>query len=268
MYDLNAKTYILKLKKDQERTMVLIESGIRFHTVPARKDMNKIPSGFSMKLRKHIKGKKIEDIKQVGVERVILIQFGLGTNCFYLICEFYAGGNIILTDSTFKILQLIRTHAFTEDAKTAMYQVYPFEQAASMSLEKFDISPENIKATFEELGADAKGGSKKLREVLFKLLPCCHNSLIDSFVKKHELNPNAKALGIDQTKIQTVELQKVPLYFLGFIEARADLQRTQSSLYGERETPKGIPDSKTRRRVFSCKQRPIRREKRSRSGRD
>lgn len=208
MYDLNAKTYLLKLKKDQERSMLLIESGIRFHSVPSRKDMSKIPSGFSMKLRKHIKGKKLEDVKQVGVERVVLFQFGQGTSCFYLICEFYAGGNIILTDASFKILQLIRTHAFSEDAKTAMYQIYPFEQAATMNLDKFDVSLGNIKETLGQVEPEGKG-SKKIREVVFKLLPCCHNSLIDSFVKKEGLNPNGKAHGADPNKLEIVFLSKI-----------------------------------------------------------
>lgn len=206
VYDLNAKTYVLKLKKDNERSMLLIESGIRFHTTNTKKDINKIPSGFAMKLRKHIKGKKLEDVKQVGVERVVLFQFGSGENRFYLICEFYAGGNIILTDSGYKILQLIRTHSFNEEAKTAMYKVYPFEQAASMCLEKYEVSEEQINSTMSSMETEGKG-AKKVRELIFKIVPYCHNSIIDIYVKKHGLNSNSKITGIDLNKIEKVNFK-------------------------------------------------------------
>lgn len=42
--------------------------------------------------------------------QIILFQFGLGTNAHYVILELYAQGNILLTDSDFMVLTLLRSH--------------------------------------------------------------------------------------------------------------------------------------------------------------
>jgi predicted ribosome quality control (RQC) complex YloA/Tae2 family protein len=46
--------------------VLLLESGIRFHTTRFERDKADMPSGFSMKLRKHVRAKRLEDISQVG----------------------------------------------------------------------------------------------------------------------------------------------------------------------------------------------------------
>ena len=52
---------------------MLIESGTRLHTTEFDWPKNPAPSGFSMKLRKHINNKRLESIKQVGVKMMILM---------------------------------------------------------------------------------------------------------------------------------------------------------------------------------------------------
>lgn len=42
--------------------------------------------------------------------QIILFQFGLGANAHYIILELYAQGNVILTDSEFTVLTLLRSH--------------------------------------------------------------------------------------------------------------------------------------------------------------
>ena len=37
-----------------------------------------MPSGFAMKLRKHIRARRLEDISQLGVDRVVDFRFGSG----------------------------------------------------------------------------------------------------------------------------------------------------------------------------------------------
>lgn len=46
--------------------------------------------------------------------QIILFQFGLGASAHYVILELYAQGNIILTDSEFMVLTLLRSHRFVE----------------------------------------------------------------------------------------------------------------------------------------------------------
>lgn len=94
-----------------------------------------------MKFRRFLRSKRIESIRQVGVERVVVISFGTEAFSNHIILELYSQGNIILTDQNYKILQCIRSHEFNDKAKTAVGEVYPFEHAANIYLENIDISP-------------------------------------------------------------------------------------------------------------------------------
>ena len=87
VYDIDNKTYLIKLQQPDKKIVVLIESGTRLHTTEFDWPKNPAPSGFSMKLRKHINNKRLESIKQVGVDRVVDIQFGSGEAAYHLILE-------------------------------------------------------------------------------------------------------------------------------------------------------------------------------------
>jgi predicted ribosome quality control (RQC) complex YloA/Tae2 family protein len=39
-------------------------------------DKKEIPSGFTMKFRKFLRSKRLESVRQVGVERVVVFTFG------------------------------------------------------------------------------------------------------------------------------------------------------------------------------------------------
>ncbi|PPD99647.1 hypothetical protein GOBAR_DD03359 [Gossypium barbadense] len=118
VYDLSPKTYIFKLMNssgvtesgESEKVLLLMESGVRLHTTAYVRDKSNTPSGFTLKLRKHIRTRRLEDVRQLGYDRIILFQFGLGANAHYVILELYAQGNIILTDSDFTVLTLLRSH--------------------------------------------------------------------------------------------------------------------------------------------------------------
>eukprot|EP00636_Phaeomonas_parva_P018981 CAMPEP_0118853512 /NCGR_PEP_ID=MMETSP1163-20130328/2070_1 /TAXON_ID=124430 /ORGANISM="Phaeomonas parva, Strain CCMP2877" /LENGTH=122 /DNA_ID=CAMNT_0006786069 /DNA_START=284 /DNA_END=648 /DNA_ORIENTATION=+ len=93
IYDVNAKTYLLKLAEPgRDREVLLLESGSRFHSTRFELDKSAMPSGFAMKLRKHLRTKRLEDLRQLGTDRVVVFTFGIGesTNC--LILELYAQG--------------------------------------------------------------------------------------------------------------------------------------------------------------------------------
>ncbi|CAN0005340.1 unnamed protein product, partial [Ectocarpus sp. 12 AP-2014] len=111
VYDLDSKTFLLKLASPgQEKAILLLESGVRFHTTKFTHTKSDMPSGFSMKLRKHIRTQRLEDVRQVGMDRVVDFKFGSGKASNHVILELYASGNIILTDSKYEILDLLRTH--------------------------------------------------------------------------------------------------------------------------------------------------------------
>ncbi|KAA6417988.1 MAG: nuclear export mediator factor NEMF-like isoform X1, partial [Trebouxia sp. A1-2] len=93
VYDLNSKTYMLKLAKsgeDGEKAFLVLESGSRFHTTQYQKEKSDTPSNFTLKLRKHLRTRRLEDIKQLGVDRIVDFQFGSGDARYHLILELYS----------------------------------------------------------------------------------------------------------------------------------------------------------------------------------
>merc|ERR1711916_194259 len=84
-----------------------------------------------MKLRKHIRGKTLEDIQQVNGDRVVLFRFGSAEYANYIILELYASGNIILTDSKYEILNVLRTHSYGDGVQVAVRSIYPVTYATS-----------------------------------------------------------------------------------------------------------------------------------------
>ena len=59
-----------------------------------------------MRLRKYLRDRRLTRIAQVGFDRVVVCEFG---EDFHLYFEFYAGGNVILTDALHKVLLVLRT---------------------------------------------------------------------------------------------------------------------------------------------------------------
>lgn len=92
-----------------QKLLLLIESGARIHVTEFERDHGAVPSGFCLKLRKHIRMHRLEDIQQLGSDRVFMLTFSRGRSTVtHLIIEFYAGGNIILTDHEYTVLSLLR----------------------------------------------------------------------------------------------------------------------------------------------------------------
>ena len=90
VYDLNARTYLLKLQPQGSgdapadapdgdgagKTLLLLESGIRFHTTPFMRDKSDAPSGVCMKFRQHLRGRRLTDVRQLGADRIVVFTFG------------------------------------------------------------------------------------------------------------------------------------------------------------------------------------------------
>ncbi|MCI4382891.1 hypothetical protein PGIGA_G00019920 [Pangasianodon gigas] len=130
VYDIDNKTYLIRLQKPDSKAVLLIESGIRIHSTDFEWPKNVMPSGFAMKCRKHLKSRRLVHIKQLGVDRIVDIQFGSEEAAYHLIVELYDRGNIILTDHEYTILNLLRFRtAEAEDVKIAVRERYPIENA-------------------------------------------------------------------------------------------------------------------------------------------
>ncbi|KAM4609533.1 ribosome quality control complex subunit NEMF-like, partial [Discoglossus pictus] len=89
VYDVDNKTYLIRLQKPDSKAVLLVESGIRIHTTEFEWPKNMMPSGFAMKCRKHLKTRRLVSVKQLGVDRIVDFQFGSDDAAYHLIVELY-----------------------------------------------------------------------------------------------------------------------------------------------------------------------------------
>jgi predicted ribosome quality control (RQC) complex YloA/Tae2 family protein len=118
IYDLDdKKTFLLKFSKsggrtesgEGEKTVLLLESGCRFHTTTYRRERKQdTPSKLNQKLRMHLRGKRLNGVNQLGNDRCVEFVFGAGDTKHSLVLELYAQGNLVLLDANDKILTLLR----------------------------------------------------------------------------------------------------------------------------------------------------------------
>lgn len=190
VYDLSPKTYVFKLMSssgvtesgESEKVLLLMESGVRLHTTVYMRDKSNTPSGFTLKLRKHIRTRRLEDVRQLGYDRIILFQFGLGVNAHYIILELYAQGNILLTDAEFTALTLLRSHRDDNKGVAIMSRHrYPVEQCRAFER----TTREKLLTTIESLVEGNKDECPNTAE---------HgNDGSNTHVGKHENQKNTKA---------------------------------------------------------------------------
>jgi len=132
----NSDTYIFKMDKltssndgtgknagsDDEKDiassnmLLLLESGVRFHTSSKPYENPGMPSQFCAKLRKHLRGLRLEQVTQLGtMDRVVHLVFGSGdAQRHSLMLELYARGNLVLTNNEYTILSLLRSHEYNK----------------------------------------------------------------------------------------------------------------------------------------------------------
>ncbi|CAF1380213.1 unnamed protein product [Rotaria sordida] len=187
VYDVDNKTYLIKFSKPDDKGVLLIESGIRIHTTEFDWPKGLIPSGFAMKLRKHLKSRRLESIEQLGIDRIIDLQFGSGEAAYHLIVELYDKGNIILTDFNYIILSLIRKRTdVTTDEKFAVHEIYAVDSVKQpedlISLEKLIELLNNAQP------------NESIKKILNPLLPF-GSAVLDECLLKAGLNSESCILG-------------------------------------------------------------------------
>lgn len=89
-------------KKEQ----LIIDCGFRTHLTDFTRTTAAAPSVFTSRLRKFLKTRRCTSVAQIGTDRIIELQFGDGFYRVYL--EFFAAGNIIVTDADLTIQAILR----------------------------------------------------------------------------------------------------------------------------------------------------------------
>lgn len=175
------KTYLIRFQNNEEKNVLLMESGTRFHLTAFDWPKSVSPSGFTMKLRKHLKNKRLEEVEQLGNDRIIRLQFGIGLASYHIILELYDRGNIVLCDHVLLILNVLRPRTEGEDVRFAVRETYPVSRARGQD-EENTPSVEILK----ELLLDGKPGDT-LKTILNPKMPC-GPTMIEHFLTVHKIN--------------------------------------------------------------------------------
>ncbi|ODQ82720.1 hypothetical protein BABINDRAFT_164467 [Babjeviella inositovora NRRL Y-12698] len=98
--------YVFKFSIPDLKKNLVVDCGAKLHLTDFARSTELTPSNFVTKLRKHLKTRRLSGLRQVGNDRILVLEFSDGL--FYLVFEFFSAGNIILLDHTRKILSLQR----------------------------------------------------------------------------------------------------------------------------------------------------------------
>ncbi|KAG1236702.1 hypothetical protein G6F68_001030 [Rhizopus microsporus] len=185
VYDVNAKTFLFKFAKPDDKELVLVESGTRIHTTQFSREKSDMPSPFCAKLRKCLRTRRLTNVRQLGVDRIVDFEFAGGEKSlgYHIICEFYASGNIILTDHEYRILALLRTVQPTETLKMAVGEIYNIKSVLT-DFKKVDSN--QLKEALSAAGP--KDNLKKILNIKFEYGP----AMVEHIIMESELDPNMK----------------------------------------------------------------------------
>ncbi|EDO05790.1 Fibronectin-binding protein A N-terminus (FbpA) family protein [Babesia bovis T2Bo] len=108
IYDVTSRVYVLKFSRNEDKRFVLFEIGHRIHTTQFLRTTDKLPSNFNVKLRKHLRTRKLRGIYQIAQDRVVDFTFSSGEYAYHLIVQLFLPGNVYLTDYSYKVLTVLR----------------------------------------------------------------------------------------------------------------------------------------------------------------
>ncbi|KAL9093544.1 MAG: hypothetical protein Q9165_003939 [Trypethelium subeluteriae] len=200
-YDLSSRIFLLKFHKPDHREQLLIESGFRCHLTSFSRATAAAPSGFISKLRKFLKTRRVTSVSQIGTDRIIELQFSDGQYRLYL--EFYAAGNIVLTDAELNVLALLRNvneGAEHEQVRVGLKYNLTLRQnyAGVPELTQQRVKEGLQKSIDRQSSEDASGKKTKkkkqnvLRQALAVSLPEFPPMLIDHALHVKNFDPESK----------------------------------------------------------------------------
>ncbi|KAJ5590376.1 hypothetical protein N7450_004348 [Penicillium hetheringtonii] len=175
IYDLSSRIFLFKLAKPDHRRQLIVDSGFRTHVTQYSRTAATTPSPFVTRMRKFLKSRRITGVSQIGTDRIIDISFSDGA--YHMFLEFFAGGNIILTDREYTVIALFRqvpASAGEEEMKLGLkYNVtnkQNYDGIPEITSERVKSVIEKAQALFSQEGSAPKKSKKKSTDVLRKAL--------------------------------------------------------------------------------------------------
>ena len=220
VYDLSSRIFLFKFAKPDHREQFVVDSGFRCHLSSFARTTAAAPSSFVARLRKYLKTRRVTSVQQVGTDRILEFQFSDGL--YRLFLEFYAGGNIILTDKELNVLAVLRTVGEgAEHEHVHLGSVYNLSERQNINGIP-QLTEERVKtglqtyidrmAKFAEQ-APAKKGKKRSGDALRKALASCINEfpplLLEHGMQVAQLDPQLQPADVVSSQEHLDQVMKV-----------------------------------------------------------
>jgi predicted ribosome quality control (RQC) complex YloA/Tae2 family protein len=210
----------LKLSTKDGKRDLLLQAGRRIHLTEKPSKAPAIPPSFPMLLRKELKGARILKLEQHNFDRIVVIEFGRGDSKSFLICEFFAKGNIVLVDNGENVIMPLRTtKTHTRDVMRGIHYQYPLPQfdPTDISFEEFNnfmrflsrdivrtlATKFNMGGTYAEETCLRAGVEKNKRELsdteikeLYKALKKIFEPLLSDTLKPHTVFDDSRPIDV------------------------------------------------------------------------
>ncbi|PYH32492.1 putative DUF814 domain protein [Aspergillus neoniger CBS 115656] len=198
IYDLSSRIFLFKVAKPDHRKQLVVDSGFRCHVTQYSRATASAPTPFVTRMRKFLKTRRITSIEQIGTDRII--DFSFSDGMYHMFLEFFAGGNIIITDREYNILALFRQVPAGEGqdetrvgVKYTVTNKQNYHGIPDITRERVKETVEKAKALFSQEGSAPKKSKKKNADVLRKALsqgfPEYPPLLLDHAFAVKELDP-------------------------------------------------------------------------------
>ena len=193
IYQPHHEQLVLRVKpRDLPQQDIVIVRGKRVYLSQRERPMPTQPSPFAMLLRKHLSNARLTGISQHGFDRIITLDLDSKDGPKHVIIECFRDGNVILTDSTFTIIQPL-THAKYSARVLKKGEPYLFPPEA---LDLHDLDAEKLgnllsqsdRNVVRTLAGRASMGGPLANAVL-------HSTGISADMEAKELAQNNEALG-------------------------------------------------------------------------
>ncbi|KAL6234155.1 hypothetical protein BDW75DRAFT_172650 [Aspergillus navahoensis] len=175
IYDLSTRLFLFKVAKPDHRKQLIVDSGFRCHVTRYSRATTATPSSFVSRLRKCLKSRRITSVNQIGTDRII--DFGFSDGMYHMLLEFFASGNIIITDRDYTIIALLRQvpgGEGMEEARVGLKYTVTNKQNYNgippITRERIRETLEKAKVLFAQEDGAPKKSKKKNTDVLRKAL--------------------------------------------------------------------------------------------------
>jgi len=171
IYNKGKRQYLLKFNIGDEKLFLVNNIGTTIHLSQYRSITDDIPSAFCLRLRRYLRGRMLQNIRQIGVDRTIDIQFGKEDRAVHLILEYYAAGNLLLCDASYRIIMVQR---FTK-SEVARSQGMDAQPGTFYPVSKSQDAQRLCKVPL------IRNGTINLSNVISSEIDSCHQSIQDHY---------------------------------------------------------------------------------------